>query len=74
MPQLRGMPGWQSDVHTALSGKCEELTRLAPNARGLSSDIDAAFTDTSDHAVIERGELEPKSLLSSPRNPRSPQH
>lgn len=29
VPQVRGFPGWQSEVKAALSGKTEELERLA---------------------------------------------
>lgn len=37
VPQLRGLPGWKSEVRQALAGKSEELTRLALEmyARGL---------------------------------------
>ena len=47
-PQVRGLPGWASEVRSALAGRSEELTRLAVEmyARGLSMrDIEAAFTD-----------------------------
>lgn len=29
IPQVRGLPGWQSEVRAALCGKTEELERLA---------------------------------------------
>lgn len=57
VPQVRGMPGWKSEVRAALAGKSEELTRLAVEmyARGLSMrDIEAAFTDTSGRCVLTR--------------------
>jgi putative transposase len=56
-PQVRGLPGWSSDVRTALAGKSEELSRLAVEmyARGLSMrDIEAAFTDTAGRCVLSR--------------------
>ena len=56
-PQVRGLPGWKSEVRAALAGKSEELTRLAVEmyARGLSMrDIEAAFTDTNGRCVLTR--------------------
>lgn len=53
IPQVRGLPGWQSEVRAALRGKTEELERLAIEmyARGLSMrDIESAFTDTEGRA------------------------
>ena len=57
IPQVRGLPGWQSEVRVALCGKTEELERLAIEmyARGLSMrDIEAAFTDASGRCVLSR--------------------
>lgn len=57
MPQLRGLAGWRSEVRQALSGRTEELERLAIEmyARGLSvRDIEAAFTDPAGHSVLSR--------------------
>ncbi len=58
VPQVRGLPGWQSEVKAALGGgKTEELERLAIEmyARGLSMrDIEAAFTDASGRCVLRR--------------------
>ena len=54
---MRGLPGWTSEVRSALAGKSEELTRLAVEmyARGLSMrDIEAAFTDQSGRCVLSR--------------------
>lgn len=56
-PQVRGLPGWSSEVRGALAGKSEELTRLAVEmyARGLSMrDIEAAFTDAAGRCVLSR--------------------
>ena len=56
-PQVRGLPGWTSEVRSALAGRSEELTRLAVEmyARGLSMrDIEAAFTDGSGRCVLTR--------------------
>lgn len=57
VPQVRGLPGWASEVRAALAGKSEELTRLAVEmyARGLSMrDIEAAFTDTAGRCALTR--------------------
>lgn len=56
-PQVRGLPGWASEVRSALAGRSEELTRLAVEmyARGLSMrDIEAAFTDGAGRCVLTR--------------------
>lgn len=56
-PQVRGLPGWSSEVRAALAGRSEELTRLAIEmyARGLSMrDIEAAFTDAAGRCVLTR--------------------
>jgi len=57
VPQVRGLSGWRSEVRAALSGKSEELERLAIEmyARGLSMrDIEAAFTDGQGRCVLSR--------------------
>jgi putative transposase len=57
VPQARGIEGWRSEVRAALSGKSEELERLAIEmyARGLSMrDIEAAFTDEGGRSVLTR--------------------
>lgn len=57
VPQVRGLPGWRSQVREALGGRSEELERLAIEmyARGLSMrDIEAAFTDPSGQTVLTR--------------------
>jgi transposase-like protein len=56
-PQVRGLPGWASEVRSALAGRSEELSRLAVEmyARGLSMrDIEAAFTDAAGRCVLTR--------------------
>jgi transposase-like protein len=57
VPQVRGLEGWQSEIRAALSGKSEELERLAVEmyARGLSMrDIEAAFTATDGRCLLSR--------------------
>jgi transposase-like protein len=56
-PQVRGLPGWASEVRSALAGRSEELSRLAVEmyARGLSMrDIEAAFTDEAGRCVLTK--------------------
>lgn len=56
-PQVRGLPGWSSEVRSALAGRTEELGRLAVEmyARGLSMrDIEAAFTDGAGRCVLTK--------------------
>ena len=58
VPQLRGgLEPWRSQVREALTGRTEELERLAVEmyARGLSvRDIEAAFTDPSGRSVLSK--------------------
>ena len=57
VPQVRGVKGWRSAVRAALSGRSEELERLAIEmyARGLSvRDIEAAFVDDSGRCVLTK--------------------
>ena len=57
VPQVRGIAGWRSAVREALSGRSEELERLAIEmyARGLSvRDIEAAFIDETGRSVLSR--------------------
>jgi len=57
VPQVRGVEGWRSAVRWALSGRTEELERLAIEmyARGLSvRDIEAAFVDESGRCVLTK--------------------
>jgi transposase-like protein len=57
VPQVRGIAGWRSAVRDALSGRSEELERLAIEmyARGLSvRDIEAAFIDESGRSVLSK--------------------
>jgi len=58
VPQVRGgLEPWRSQVREALSGRTEELERLAVEmyARGLSvRDIEAAFTDARGHSVLSK--------------------
>ncbi|HZD51794.1 MAG TPA: IS256 family transposase [Woeseiaceae bacterium] len=57
VPQVRGIAGWRSAVREALSGRSEELERLAIEmyARGLSvRDIEAAFVDEAGRCVLSR--------------------
>ena len=57
VPQVRGLRGWRSQVREALSGRSEELERLAIEryARGLSvRDIERAFTDRSGRCRLTR--------------------
>jgi len=57
VPQVRGLRGWRSQVREALSGRTEELERLAIEmyARGLSvRDIECAFTDRSGRCRLTR--------------------
>ena len=57
VPQVRGLEGWHSEIRAALSGRTEELERLAVEmyARGLSvRDIECAFTDTSGRCVLSK--------------------
>jgi len=57
VPQVRGVAGWRSAVRDALSGRSEELERLAIEmyARGLSvRDIEAAFVDEGGRCVLSK--------------------
>lgn len=57
VPQVRGLPGWHSEIKAALAGRSGELERLAVEmyARGLSvRDIEAAFTDEAGHCVLSK--------------------
>lgn len=57
VPQVRGIAGWRSAVRESLSGRSEELERLAIEmyARGLSvRDIEAAFVDDAGRCVLSR--------------------
>ncbi len=57
VPQVRGVEGWRSAVRAALSGRTEELERLAIEmwARGLSvRDIEAAFVDDTGRCVLTK--------------------
>ena len=57
VPQVRGIEGWRSAVRAALSGRTEELERLALEmwARGLSvRDIEAAFVDDTGRCVLTK--------------------
>ena len=57
VPQVRGWPGWQSEIKAALAGRTGELERLAVEmyARGLSvRDIEAAFTDSQGNCVLSK--------------------
>lgn len=57
VPQVRGIAGWKSEVRQALSGRSEELERLAIEmyARGLSvRDIEAAFTDDAGRCLLSK--------------------
>jgi len=57
VPQVRGLAGWRSAVRDALSGRSEELERLAIEmyARGLSvRDIEAAFVDEAGRCVLSK--------------------
>jgi transposase-like protein len=57
VPQVRGLRGWRSQVREALSGRTEELERLAIEmyARGLSvRDIECAFTDRRGQCRLTR--------------------
>lgn len=57
VPQVRGIAGWRSAVRDALSGRSEELERLAIEmyARGLSvRDIEAAFVDETGRCVLSK--------------------
>jgi putative transposase len=57
VPQVRGLEGWRSAVRDALTGRTEELERLAIEmwARGLSvRDIEAAFVDEGGRCVLSR--------------------
>jgi transposase-like protein len=57
VPQVRGLAGWRSAVRDALSGRSEELERLAIEmyARGLSvRDIEAAFVDETGRSVLSK--------------------
>jgi transposase-like protein len=57
VPQVRGITGWRSAVRDALSGRSEELERLAIEmyARGLSvRDIEAAFVDEGGRCVLSK--------------------
>ena len=57
VPQVRGIAGWRSAVREALSGRSEELERLAIEmyARGLSvRDIEAAFVDEGGRCVLSK--------------------
>jgi transposase-like protein len=57
VPQVRGIAGWRSAVRDALSGRSEELERLAIEmyARGLSvRDIEAAFVDEAGRCVLSK--------------------
>jgi transposase-like protein len=57
VPQVRGWPGWQSEIKAALAGRTGELERLAVEmyARGLSvRDIEAAFTDAQGNCVLSK--------------------
>ena len=57
VPQVRGLAGWKSAVRQALSGRTEELERLAIEmwARGLSvRDIEAAFVDERGQCVLSK--------------------
>jgi len=57
VPQVRGIAGWRSAVREALSGRSEELERLAIEmyARGLSvRDIEAAFVDEAGRCVLSK--------------------
>lgn len=57
VPQVRGVEGWRSAVRWSLSGRTEELERLAIEmyARGLSvRDIEAAFVDESGRCVLTK--------------------
>ena len=57
VPQVRGLAGWRSAVREALSGRSEELERLAIEmyARGLSvRDIEAAFVDEGGRCVLSK--------------------
>lgn len=57
VPQVRGIEGWRSAVRGALSGRTEELERLAIEmwARGLSvRDIEAAFVDDTGRCVLTK--------------------
>jgi putative transposase len=57
VPQVRGLDGWRSAVRDALSGRTEELERLAIEmwARGLSvRDIEAAFVDARGRCVLSK--------------------
>ncbi len=57
VPQVRGLEGWKSAVRSALSGRSEELERLAIEmySRGLSvRDIVAAFVDEAGRCVLSK--------------------
>ena len=57
VPQVRGLEGWKSAVRSALSGRSEELERLAIEmySRGLSvRDIEAAFVDEAGRCVLSK--------------------
>jgi len=57
VPQVRGLEGWRSAVRAALSGRSEELERLAIEmySRGLSvRDIEAAFVDAAGRCVLSK--------------------
>lgn len=57
VPQVRGLASWRSAVRDALSGRSEELERLAIEmyARGLSvRDIEAAFVDDAGRCVLSK--------------------
>lgn len=57
VPQVRGLAGWHSEIRAALSGRTEELERLAVEmyARGLSvRDIEATFTDETGCCALSK--------------------
>ena len=57
VPQVRGLSGWKSAVREALTGRSEELERLAIEmwSRGLSvRDIEAAFVDEGGRCVLSK--------------------
>jgi transposase-like protein len=57
VPQVRGIVGWKSAVREALTGRSEELERLAIEmwVRGLSvRDIEAAFVDEAGRCVLSK--------------------
>ena len=72
VPQVRGLAGWRSAVRDALSGRSEELERLAIEmyARGLSvRDIEAAFVDDAGRCVLSKSAV---SLVTERLWARSP--